>query len=86
VAQAVYLLCAITSLLCAWLLTRGYRQHRTKLLFWAALCFVGLALNNFLVVADFVIFPAVDLRLWRTGVALLSMLLLLYGLVREAAK
>ena len=46
---------------CAWLLA-GYVRTRTALLLWTAICFVLLALNNFLVVADLVLLPAVDLR------------------------
>ena len=51
-AEFVYTLCAATSILCAWLLFRGYRRHRTRLLFWSALCFSGLALNNALLLFD----------------------------------
>lgn len=84
-AEAVYLLCALTSLLCAVLLFRGYRAGRTPLLFWSSLCFVGLVLNNVLLFVDLVIVgPEVDLSLLRSGSALASLALLLYGLVMEA--
>ena len=43
---AIYLLCVITSLLCAWLLARAYLRGRTKLLVWSSICFALLALNN----------------------------------------
>lgn len=84
-AEAVYVLCSITSLVCALLLFRGYRTTRTTLLFWSSLCFAGLAVNNMLMFVDLVIFPAVDLRLPRNLVALGSLLLLLWGLVWESA-
>ena len=80
-AEAVYLLCAITSIMCAWLLFRGYRASRTRLLFWSSLCFVGLALNNVLLVVDLVLVPSVDLSLLRTSTALLAMVVLVVGLV-----
>ena len=84
-AEAVYLLCAITSSVCAAMLFRGYRSHRTALLFWSSLCFIGLALNNILTFLDLVIVPgAIDLALWRSGIALASMVLLIYGLIWES--
>ena len=82
-AEAVYLLCAVTSIVCAALLFRGYRAHRTTLLFWSSLCFMGLALNNVLLFVDLVMVPDVDMRLWRGASALAAMMLLLIGLVME---
>jgi hypothetical protein len=82
-AETVYVLCAVTSLSCAILLLRGYRQTRTKLLFWSSLCFAGLALNNVLLLVDLLIVPAVDLSLTRNLVALLAMMTLLFGLIWE---
>ena len=46
--SVAYLLCAVTSVVCALMLFKGYRGNRTKLLFWSSLCFAGLALNNIL--------------------------------------
>lgn len=83
-AEAVYILCAITSVLCAVLLLRSWAQTRTRLLFWSGLCFVGLALNNALLFLDLVIVPEIDLRYFRSGVALLSLLSLIYGLITES--
>jgi hypothetical protein len=84
-AQAVYVMCAVTSLLCAGLLLRSYARGRSRLLLWTSLCFVGLALNNLLLVIDLVILPAsVDLSLWRTGVAAVAGCVLLFGLIWEA--
>src|SRR5687768_15005472 len=37
----VYILGALTTLLCAFLLLRGFVQGREKLLLWSGLCFVG---------------------------------------------
>lgn len=82
-ADFVYGLCMITSILCALLLMRGYRQSRTRLLFWSALCFAGLALNSALLMVDLYIVPETDLFYLRTGVALLAITALLYGLIWE---
>ena len=84
-AEAVYLLCALTSMFCAGLLFRSYRRGRTRLLMWSTLCFVGLAINNLLLVIDLVLVPEVDLSLVRTSTALVSMTLLVIGLIWEAS-
>ena len=83
-AEAVYLLCAGTSIVCALLLFRGYRASRTQLLFWSSLCFAGLAANNILLVLDLVVFVEMNLTLWRSAVALVALMLLLFGLVWES--
>jgi len=84
-AEAVYLLCALTSLACAILLYRGYRRSRTRLLFWSSLCFAGLVINNVLLFVDLVVTgPEVDLKLLRSSVALVALGLLVYGLVEES--
>jgi hypothetical protein len=83
-AEAVYLLCAITSVTCAFMLYKGYRENRTRLLFWSSLCFSGLALNNIVTFFDMVIVPNVDLSYWRSGIALAAVTVLLYGLIWES--
>ncbi len=80
-AGAVYILCAATAFLCAWLLLRAYSASRYSLLFWSGLCFIGLTLNNLLLVADRVVFPNIDLSTVRLLPALGGMILLLYGLI-----
>lgn len=80
-AETVYVLCAATSIVCAVLLLRGYLANRTTLLLWSSLCFVGLALNNALLFVDLVIVPDVDLHYVRNVVALVSLMVLIYGLV-----
>jgi hypothetical protein len=80
----IYGLCAATSTGCALLLLRGYRTSRARLLFWAALCFVGLALNNILVFVDEIMVPlTIDLSLWRALPALLGVAVFIYGLIWE---
>jgi hypothetical protein len=86
-AEAVYVLCGLTSALCAGLLLRGYRRSGTRLLLWSGLCFLGLTLNNILLFVDLVVVPTIDLSLWRGGTAVVGMAMLLWGLVgvgREA--
>jgi hypothetical protein len=80
-AEFVYGLCALTSILCGWLLFRGYRKSRTRLLFWSALCFSGLALNNALLLVDLYVFPEIDLFLLRTVTALVAVSVMLFGLI-----
>lgn len=82
-ATLVYVLCTLTSLACAVLLLRGYAQNRVRLLLWVGLCFVGLTLNNVLLVVDVRVVPDVDLSLWRSLPALAGLMLLIYGLVWE---
>jgi hypothetical protein len=82
-ATVVYALCALTSLACAVLLIRGYRESRARLLLWAALCFVGLATNNVLLFVDLGLVPELDLSIWRSLPTLIGLSLLVYGLVWE---
>lgn len=79
----VYILCAATSGVCAALLVRGYRQTRARLLFWSALCFVGLAINNLVLIFDVRVVPETDLSTWRLVPALAGIVVLLYGLIWE---
>ena len=83
-AESVYFLCALLSIACAAMLYRGYRMHRTMLLFWASLCFSGLAFNNILTFLDLVFIPSIDLSVWRSGIAVVSMAVLIYGLIWES--
>jgi hypothetical protein len=79
----VYLLCALASLLCGILLWRGYRRSRTRLLWASALCFVGLFLNNAMLLIDYRVFPQVDLSLTRIVPALVGVCILLFGLILD---
>jgi len=79
----VYVLCALTSIACAWLLLRGWRRSRVRLLFWSGLCFAGLAINNILLFIDLRVLPETDLSAVRTIPAAIGVALLLYGLIWE---
>jgi hypothetical protein len=82
-ADLVYILCAAASVVCAALLLRSWWRARTRLLLWCCLCFVGLALNNLLLLVDLWGVPDIDLSLWRAGVAFAGISTLLYGLIWE---
>ena len=82
--QTVYVLCAATSLACAWLLMRGYRQSAVRLLFWSSLCFFGLAAENALLFVDLTTPVWFDLSVPRRLTGLASMSLLVYGLVWDS--
>ena len=82
-AELIYVLCAVTSTLCAVLLTRSYLGNRSRMLLWCALGFTGLAVNNILLLVDIVIAPDVDLAVARTGTAVAGMILIVAGLIWE---
>lgn len=80
-----YSLCTLTALFCSWLLLRAYLRSRYKLLLWGGLCFIGLTLNNALLVIDKLLLgPDIDLFTWRLVVALIGMVVLLYGIIWDS--
>ena len=79
--RIVFLLCALTSGVCALLFIRQYRRTHTRLLLWSSVGFGGLALNNLLLVLDLIVLPTVDLLYWRSIVSCLSIMVLLGGLI-----
>ena len=83
-AEAIYGLCAATSVLCAFLLLRGWRKTSVRLLLWSAACFAGLAAANVLMFFDLVIVPQVDFSMVRNAIALVALLVLLIGMIWEA--
>jgi hypothetical protein len=82
-ALVVYILGMLTSLACALLLLRGYARGRKPLLMWSGLCFAGLAVSNFLVFLDLVIYPEGNLYRARLLTAIIALAMLLYGLIWE---
>lgn len=82
-ATAVYVLSALVSLACVALLLRSWADTRSGLLFWAALCFLGLSLNNIMLFVDKVVVTDVDLSVWRGIPALAGLLVLVFGLLWE---
>jgi hypothetical protein len=83
-APIFYGLCAITASFCAWMLIKAYYQSRYRLLLWGSLCFMGLTLNNALLVVDKLLLPEVNLFTWRLILALIALLVLLYGIIWDA--
>ena len=83
-AEIVYILCAVTCLVCALLLGRGYARSRNRLLLWSTLCFVLLFANNVVTVIDLVVVPGVDLMWLRSVLSFSALSVLTYGLVWEA--
>lgn len=81
----LYLIALLTSGACMLLLFRAYIDSRLRILLWSALCFVGLTVNNTLLFIDIVLLPdSIDLRLARNFAALVGMLFLIYGFIRES--
>jgi hypothetical protein len=77
----VYLLCFATSALCAFLLGRSFGRSRSRMLFWSALCFALLAVVNFIVILDLLVFPEMDFRPLRLWLSLLAVAVLLFGFI-----
>ena len=86
IAEAIYLLCAVASLLAAWMLLLYFLRRRTPLLLWSFIGFLGLAGNNVLVFLDLVIYPSADLSLARSLTGAVGMLALVYGLIWEVGR
>lgn len=80
--EIVYSLCALTSLVCAILLTRSWKRTGERLLMWSSVCFVGLFVNNVVLFIDLVVLPTqIDLSLVRAATAFVAVLALVVGLV-----
>lgn len=79
----VYVLCAITSSLCFVLLVRAYVAGRQRLLFWSSLCFLGLAINNVILVYDLLVVPHIDLSLIRNIPTVLGLGSMIYGFIED---
>ena len=80
----VYLLCFLTSALCAGLLIRQHRDSPTPVLLWSAACFALLALSNLVVVVDVMLVPEISLRTPRLVLTLLAIAVLLFGFIWAA--
>lgn len=80
----VYLLCVLTSAVCAYLLLRAWLRTRTRLLVWSSICFWLLALNNLVLAFDTLLLPDNDLSMVRGFTALLAVSVLLVGFIWES--
>lgn len=83
-AQAVYVLSAVTCLICAALLFRSYLATRLRLMMWSSICFSGLAITNIILIVDLIFIPEVDLSLLRLVIADISLGALALGLAWES--
>lgn len=79
----VYTLCFLTSAVCAALLFGSYLKTRTRLLFWSAISFVCLAVNNFFVLGDLILFPDINLLPMRYIAAFAAVCSMIYGFIWE---
>jgi hypothetical protein len=79
--HVVYLLCLATSIACSALLARSFKHSRDPLLLWSAAAFALFAVNNFLLVADLIVFPSVDLWMFRQLAAAAGISVLLIGFI-----
>jgi hypothetical protein len=78
----VYLLCGLTSIVCACLLAKSYVTSRAPLLLWSAACFALLAANNLVVIVDMLLTPpTVDLRMPRLLLSCAAGAVLLFGFI-----
>ena len=82
-ATIIYSLCALLSLGIAVALWRHHARTRSRLLYWSALCFSGLALNNAMLVADKLWLVEADLSVLRQVTALIALSVMLFGLTWE---
>jgi hypothetical protein len=83
--EVVYILCALTSIACTWLLSRAWRRSHEAIILWTALGFGGLALSNLILVVDLVFLPdSISLVDQRAFVFFAAQGLLLMGLIRES--
>lgn len=79
----VYVLCALTSVVCAALLFRHARRPGGGLLYWSGWAFMALAAANILLPVDLAWVESFDFSVIRNGFTLVGLALLLYGLVWE---
>jgi hypothetical protein len=79
----VNVLGTLTTGLCAVLLLRAYAHVKKPLLLWCGLCFAGLTASNSVLLLDLWV---IDVSLYRArlGLAAVSMLVMLYGLIFES--
>lgn len=81
----VYILCAIASLTCAVMLLRANQRNPTRLLFWSSVCFIGIAINNIILVIDLAVMPhGPSFLVMRNVILLISLSVFLYGLIWDA--
>ena len=78
---ADYLQCFFTSATCAWQLKRSYLRVSGQMLFWSALCFGLLAVNNLLVILDMLVVHSIDLGIYRLIASMAAVSVLVFGFI-----
>ena len=81
--SAVYLLCTVTSALCAVLLLRQHRREPSPLVWWSGVSFVAMAVANAIVFLDLALWTGGDLLVVRAWAMFIAAALLVFGLVWE---
>jgi hypothetical protein len=84
VAEAVYILCFISSAAVAFLLLRAYSRMRRRILLWSGLGFIFICLNNLFLIIDLMIIEDIDFSMPRHLLALAGGALLLFGLIWDS--
>lgn len=84
IAALTYILCAVTALLCAILLFRGFNKTSTRLLFWSGICFLFLFIENLVLFIDLVMVPHIGLTFFRLIPGVVAVCCMIYGLIWEA--
>jgi len=79
----VFSLCVVTCAICTFLLARAWRRTGMRLLFWCALCFFCLTINNALAVIDVIPTPETYLLPYRQFAALVAVSVLIHGFMWE---
>ena len=64
-AALVYLMCTVTSAICAALLLREYRRTASRVLLWCGLAFAGFTVGNAMVFTDVILVPSLNLATVR---------------------
>ncbi|MEP6548564.1 MAG: DUF5985 family protein [Gammaproteobacteria bacterium] len=77
----MYALCAVISVACAAFTLQQCVASGSRLLMWATLCFIGLAVNNVLIYLDDILLPSDGFFLWRACAALAGMTAFICGLI-----
>lgn len=84
ISALIYLLCGVTSAVCAVLLLRSYCRSRMRLLLWSGIGFTAFTVNNVLLFLDRAVYIHADLSPYRTIAAVAGITLLLVGLIWES--
>ena len=79
----VFLLCAATSVLCAVLLAKAYFDRRNRLLLFVSVAFGFFAINNLFLFAN-LFFMHTEFLTERAAASIAGLLILVYGLIKEA--